>query len=341
MKIKKNGRLGQPQAGVDVYAIPSGYENYWGIQCKGKDSYKNSKLTTKEIDTEISNAKKFKPKLEVFIFCTTAVKDSKIEEYVRITDIENRKKGSFEVLLYSWEDIADLIDENRDTYNWYVDRIQFKDQFDIQIDFFGVEDELVGKPKFKKITTRYIADKQAIDTFNRFDLSTFNRLSTLFEHPFLGSNKVNHSWCSFETVIKNTGSTVIEDWKFYLYFDENVKEIDDDFTVGPFISTKAYKYRTTWAHEDDKKIVFSPFEDRPLIQKDSRKFKSSFIPKFESTQVVIRWELLARDYSREGTVNFEILPEYESEDRVVEVECKSEEREEIEILEFIEMKERN
>lgn len=50
MKIKKNGRNGQPQAGVDVYGVPKGEANYWGIQCKGKGDYTNAKLTKKEID---------------------------------------------------------------------------------------------------------------------------------------------------------------------------------------------------------------------------------------------------------------------------------------------------
>jgi hypothetical protein len=139
LKIKKNGRLGQPQAGVDVYGIPAGKEKYWGIQCKGKDTYQKKKLTEKEINDEIAKAIDFKPKLEVFIFCTTAVKDSKIEEYIRLKDIESRKNGGFEILLYSWEDIVDFIEENRNTYNWYIDNIQFKDKFDVQIDFYGCD----------------------------------------------------------------------------------------------------------------------------------------------------------------------------------------------------------
>ena len=53
-KIKKNGRLGQPQSGVDVYAIPKDEQKYWGIQCKGKDEYTKAKLTKKEIDEEIN-----------------------------------------------------------------------------------------------------------------------------------------------------------------------------------------------------------------------------------------------------------------------------------------------
>ena len=52
-EIKKNGRTGQTQHGVDVYATPQGETEYYGIQCKGKDDYTDSELTEKEIDKEI------------------------------------------------------------------------------------------------------------------------------------------------------------------------------------------------------------------------------------------------------------------------------------------------
>ena len=90
--IKKNGRNGQAQHGVDVYGIPKGENNYYGIQCKGKDEYTHSQLTKDEIDVEIDKAKKFKPSLKKLIFATTANKDAEIEEYVRIKNLTNIKE---------------------------------------------------------------------------------------------------------------------------------------------------------------------------------------------------------------------------------------------------------
>ena len=119
-KIKKNGRLGQEQAGVDIFGIPMNQTKYWGIQAKGKDNYTNAKLTEKEIVSEIEKAKKFQPELEVYIIATTQSKDSKIEEFIRLKDLENRDNGSFEILLFCWEDIVDLLEENQDTYQWYL-----------------------------------------------------------------------------------------------------------------------------------------------------------------------------------------------------------------------------
>ena len=90
--IKRNGRQGQNQHGIDVYALPKGETAYYGIQCKGKDEYTNAQLTKEEIDAEIEKARGFEPPLKRLIFATTANKDEKIEEYIRIKNIDNRAK---------------------------------------------------------------------------------------------------------------------------------------------------------------------------------------------------------------------------------------------------------
>lgn len=56
--IKRHGRQGQNQYGVDVYAFVEKYGGYCGIQCKGKDDYTNAKLTEEEIDAEIEKFSK-------------------------------------------------------------------------------------------------------------------------------------------------------------------------------------------------------------------------------------------------------------------------------------------
>ena len=95
--IKKHGRTGQEQHGVDIYALPKGENAYFGIQCKGKDDYANSQLTIKEIDDEISKALTFTPTLKSFYFATSANKDAKIEAYVRQKNLESIAKGGFSI----------------------------------------------------------------------------------------------------------------------------------------------------------------------------------------------------------------------------------------------------
>ena len=78
-EIKKNGRPGQKQNGVDISGIPSGQDGYYGIQCKKKSEYLNTQFTDEEILEEIEMAKSFQPPLKKLYLATTAIKNAKIE----------------------------------------------------------------------------------------------------------------------------------------------------------------------------------------------------------------------------------------------------------------------
>lgn len=333
LTIKKNGRLGQPQLGVDVYGKPFGKEEYWGIQCKGKSNYSNAALSKNEIDEEIKKALLFEPKLATFVFATTASKDVEIERYIRLKDQESCKNGNFQITLFSWEDIADLIEENRDTFNWYVNEIQFKDRYDIEVSIETENEKDIFLPKFLKIITDFKLITERSDFSNR------NAFIPLFTQTapieLFGSNKLNHGWCSFNTIIKNTGSMVIEDWKFWIEFKSSVRSIDDDFSSDIFNYEKLSKFRTTWAYESDNQILYKPLNNAPLIQKDTKSFESHFIPDFDSTELIVEWQLLARDFSREGEFKLHIEPQYEIEQRTKYVYSELEIGTKVEINEYI------
>ena len=152
--IKRHGRQGQNQHGVDVFSYVEKYGGYCGIQCKGKDDYTNAQLTEREIDAEIEKALGFLPKIKLLIFATTANKDANTESYIRQKDIENREKGLFAVDIAAWEDIVDQLERYRTTYNWYVNNCQFKDTTDIQVSFDGERDVTIC-PEYVRTTTRY------------------------------------------------------------------------------------------------------------------------------------------------------------------------------------------
>lgn len=155
-EIKKNGRAGQSQNGVDIYGIPRGETEFYGIQCKGKDEYSDKQFTEKEILKEIENAKNFKPCLKKFYFATTALKDAFIETIIREKNIEHINAGLFEVHLFSWEDIVDLIDENRHTYDWYLKSQKFKTKKEVKITF---DDDLIEIERMVSFI-RVIIDKR-------------------------------------------------------------------------------------------------------------------------------------------------------------------------------------
>ena len=336
-KVKKNGRLGQPQNGVDVYGIPKNEKGYWGIQCKGKnDDYLNATLTTKEIDEEIEKAKKFSPKLEVFIIATTQSKDVVIEQHVREKDIESRNAKRFEIILFCWEDIVELIEENRQTLNWYLGINNYREKYNFDVTFENGTNQIKLTPKFLKLTTKYKTIHPNFELPKHYQI-VLPKIPTMFE-----SNEINRSWCSLEITLKNTGSVTIEDWYLKLKLNEAMK-ISDGFHVHFLLNegTKKMMYdnRTLWGYEDRNEFLYEAVNREPLIQKSSRTFKILFIPNFHQKIIIISWELLARDFDKSGSLEVELKPEFKEKVKYVQVKTDDDIKEDkIEIKELIEEK---
>lgn len=320
-EIKKHGRLGQPQAGVDIFGVPKGKSNYYGIQAKGKDDYSKAKIETIEIENEIKKASKFEPKLEVFIIATTSNKDVKIEEYIRKKDVESREKGSFRILLFCWEDIVDLIEENRETFNWYIKENNFRDKFDVDV-YVNDENKIEGiiNPRFEKTITTY---KMCGSKLNTQPLMILH--PNAFKIPGI-SNEINHTWCKVVIIIKNSGSVVIEDWKLNLEISNNIEKINDGFNVNWMMSDVTrkmmYENRTTYGSDEDKTIIYKPLKNSSLIQNDSRMFDFYIKAYNNNENIKISWNLLARDFNKQGTLILKNEPQYELNEEVIWVDSE-------------------
>ena len=335
-KIKKNGRLGQPQKGVDVYGIPKNETEYWGIQCKGKSDYLKSKLTKKEIDEEIEKAKSFSPKLKVFLIATTQNKDVEIEQYVREKDIENRNLGSFEIILFCWEDIVDLIEDNRETINWYLGINKFREKFDVAITFSDDEIKSLVKPKFLKSITKY----KSINP-NIYNPPNFRIVPPKILIPF-ESSEINRSWCSIDIKIKNIGNVVLEDWYLKLKLNKSLK-ISDGFSVNIWLNSETkkmmYDNRTLYGYKESNEFLYEPAHKEPLIQKSSRTFTIHFIPEFDQQELLIEYELFARDFDKTGVLEIDLQPEYKEEINYVSLNDDEQEKaDKIVVKELIEDK---
>ncbi|MBE9550184.1 MAG: hypothetical protein IMF09_12325 [Proteobacteria bacterium] len=107
---QKNGRRGQAQHGVDVFGSPNDdLQLYLGVQCKGKDSNYGSKVVWSEVVAEIAKAEQFSPKLDKWIFATTAPADAKLQKAARELSVERKAKGLFSVDVLAWEEIQALM----------------------------------------------------------------------------------------------------------------------------------------------------------------------------------------------------------------------------------------
>lgn len=334
--IKRNGRQGQNQHGVDVYAIPKGETAYYGIQCKGKDDYSNAHLTNEEIDAEIEKARGFEPPLKRLIFATTANKDAKIEEYIRIKNIENRVKGLFDVDIISWEDLVDLLEERKATYKWYVNNCQYKDSSDVFISFGLGSTECIIHPKYLRTTTKYVLRKlKPEDPFDilhqqikAMSVPYMPSLSQVFER------KINYSWGKIFWTISNIGQTVLEDYKLYLTFDKDaIDELDtpDQYENNPLIdaATRAAingnidRNREVFFSKDYSNVlVFKPLA-KALVQEDHVSFKTYVRPLNHLTPCIkVYWKFVSRDYSKDGILEIKVEPEYEDIVNTIEVESE-------------------
>lgn len=331
-KIKKNGRIGQLQNGVDVYGIPKDKSKYWGIQCKGKDEYTHAKLTESEVDDEIGKAKNFKPELEVFIIATTSNKDSKIEEYIRLRDIENRKTNDFEIILFCWEDIVDLIEENRNTFQFYINDKQFKEKYDFDILFENGKHETTLNPKYyrkiKKWQLRKDDERESMYcTLNLPKNDDWNRQINWYATMF---DNTNTAMCEFNIKLINTGSVIIQNWFVTFRIIGEHKSVNEARYMPGGIPYSGF---STMKREiiTENNFKYKSEIENPLIQKDEKVFSVEIIPLPKKYELNIEWDLKARDFQKNGKMKLSIIPVFEDEVDYVFVSDESELKE-IEVI---------
>jgi hypothetical protein len=103
--LVRHGRAGQVQHGVDIVARQGGT---WpvGLQCKRKARWPVKRLTRKEIDQEVAEALKFRPRLKSFWILTTSPDDADLQEHSRLINERHAKKGLFHVHILGWFEIC-------------------------------------------------------------------------------------------------------------------------------------------------------------------------------------------------------------------------------------------
>jgi hypothetical protein len=109
------GTSGEEQHGVDIVNTASGR----AIQCKLKNQLRGARLKPEQVLEEIEKAKMFRPKLRELIFATTAPRNSKDQQTIAAIDAEQKKKRSFRVKLYAWDDIVPLLELHPEVKNRY------------------------------------------------------------------------------------------------------------------------------------------------------------------------------------------------------------------------------
>ncbi len=335
-EIKKNGRQGQTQHGVDVYGIPKGEEHYYGIQCKGKSDYVNSNLTDKEIIEEIAKAVNFKPPLKKFYFATTASKDASIEQQVRLLNMNQIKKGKFEVHLYSWEDIVDLMEENPNVLHWYINNQNYADKYDVEFCFSNGENTFTYEVPIEEITTEYIYKKpvEAMEDnlsleqiFNEnFGSKLIAKFSSISK---VGLRKYNASIGEFKLMLKNTGKLPIKNCKVLMCVEGNY-EASRVCIPRSALYSSAYVVNI-FISKDYKSIEYSPRKETLIpgdtIYSDRIQISPLYLEKVN--HISIKWKLLSETFQKDGVLELLLKPSYISKTKIIYVDKPEEERSEI------------
>ena len=317
--IKKNGRNGQAQKGVDICGHREGENEYSGIQCKCKPG--NKALTTDEIDEEIDNAKAFKPALRRLIFATTADKDAPIEEYIRIKDDENRKNGLFSIDIKSWQDIIDLLELNKSVLHTYLDIVA--EDYAVAITFEDGSEETIIHPQYSRIYYMEPAPREEPKKTVVKDNTSLNialggwteqlksiaAMADQFKPPVVaqakiirGTIKTNHSYCPLKFQVVNQGKAPIDDYKIIFHFEnENVRFVKDNVekktSFPELISFTGI--RNVFLENGAGVTMYG----NSIIPGDDASSDDFFVRlPYDVAAVNIKWKLLSRQYSCEGSL---------------------------------------
>lgn len=325
--IKKNGRNGQAQNGVDICGHRDGENEYSGIQCKCKPG--NKALTTNEIDNEIDNAKAFKPALKRLVFATTSDKDAALEEHVRIKDDENRKNGLFTIDIKSWQDIVDMLERNKLVLNTYMDIVA--DDYAVTITFDDGRDEKVIRPKWSRVYYMEPTPKEEPveaapkPNYNVLfggvvsQLQHIAELADTFNRPVMatakivkGTMKTNHTYCHLRFMVVNQGRTPIDDYKIIFHFNnQDVRFVYDNVEKKMSFPEINYNLMRDITLENGHGVTMY---GKSIIPGDYVMSDDFYIHLPNDTEEVnIYWRLLSRHYSEEGKLRLMVEKEYKEE----------------------------
>lgn len=315
-EIQKNGRLGQNQSGVDIFGIPENENGYYGIQCKGKSEYNDNQyhhpqFTEKEITEEIEKAKAFEPPLKKFYFATTAENDSKIQTFIRKKNLEHRQQNLFEVHLYSWEAIVNLIDESKHTHNWYVKSQNYKANHNVEVTFGDGTSEITLRPKFKALLTSYVKrDNSKRDDFLYGPVSRMDMGGVVMPNRSLFDGGVNLSFRPIVFKIANTGIEALEEYKLLFSFDEAIQKWDDTDEATEIRIPSRYIPDIFFDLESNSGKVTPK---KPILVGDDNFYSDElFIKPFPKDYcIMVSWKLVSRDFKTEGQLKINIKPELE------------------------------
>lgn len=242
----------------------------------------------------------------------------------------------FEIKISSWEDIVDLLEERRNTYQWYVNNCQYTDSSNVEVLIYQGNPI---RPVYNKITKKYKLHEtiQSNFLFNNYpnmgqqlikyaEIKSPYNMRNILNPP----REIDCRWCYFNIKIINIGSTTIEDYNLELLFDgDSIEKISDNHSYVNNYYTPSLAQQINRQRDDEREVYESKEynnvinyhpKNKILVQEDSCSFRIGVIPKSHETKAIkLYWELKARDYNKKGELKLMVEPSFENEEEVIKV----------------------
>jgi len=257
-----------------------------------------------------------------------------------ITKSKRRRKHEGELNFtfheYNITDIAGLIEGLTfdkvkaiwDLLNFDFYETENKDSgFDFEVYLNEFSKYHILEPTFYRKIKRYALEsfREVHQSFNRFYKVSYPSPSEDF---FTKSH--NEAYKTFELILKNTGSNVIEDWRVTFELQEEFRKFNDNkylsgvgFGVS-LIDPHHLRLKRTYCDEEERRIYFIPLNNQPFVQKNKTSFHINIIPFSKEYSIPIKWSLLARDFNKEGKLMLKIKPKFKDEFEYVYVQSELE-----------------
>ncbi len=122
-RLERFGRRGERQNGVDILDL-GGTLPLYAAQCKLKEEWKT--LDAAEISAEVNKAKYFRPPLGYYAILTTAKVSTNSQLAVQAINHQHKNDGLFEVELFTWKRVTDLIRQYPEVEQQFYGGLQFE-----------------------------------------------------------------------------------------------------------------------------------------------------------------------------------------------------------------------
>ncbi|MEO3880315.1 hypothetical protein, partial [Acinetobacter baumannii] len=272
------GRRGQKQYGLDILIHENNHfdqNSRIGIQCKHVSKLTYDGLSGDSILKEVAKADSGIQKIKLLVIATTKESDVSLQNSVSTLSDERVKNGLFPVVIMSWNDISNYINEDQDLLKYYL-----TDNKIINAYYKNIEDNI----KYEKF-------QEALDQLNNNTFTDSFNISEIYKQLLL------KAFCYYNLEETDQFTNILNKLEEFEWLDEkyiylkilNLKKENHQLAIDKLRSELELRPESVYllildAYEKifNKEADIEIDQINPLIQ-NTLKVKSYFLIKYSSS----------------------------------------------------------